>query len=872
MRAYSDSTQRQPDSQEDSSRNQFAQHEGHRKTKLNFYELSWIRPRSVRAKVISLLMVPIVCLMALWAFVTVITVQHASDLTRSQKINADLLAQSRYVVAATQAERATALSYLTNPSTDLLATFISRAKDTDAAVRDGLRFDARALGPSPQERFDHLREAVGNLTKLRSRIEASGARPTGRDNRPRSGIGKNSAVKDTSDARWADTYSSYAAVIDRGLSVSDFLAMGIENSPIVLVPLEISRAREMISRESLILSAARENGGMSGQQHQEFIESVSSQRLLLSASADELKSTDRDAVMGMAYQTLRTCEDAVEAAGPKAGCSVNEQAWANTVKPVTTALLRMESEASVQPQGRKDSLSDEVLSTSGVMILLGLGGVLLSLLVSVRIGRGLMADLAGLRMAASELAERSLPRAMRRLDAGERVNIDAEAPLQQHGHDEVGQVRSALNSLHRGVLHLASERASLKEAVHRAAIAKSVSGVYVNLARRSQPLLQQQFEVLDGLQRTAQDPHMMGELFRLDHLTARMRRHTENLIILSGSTPPRWWSEPVSLLSLLRAALAEVNDYPRVELQDVPEHYLAGSAVADLSHLIAELLENALTFSPPTTMVRVRAEPSASGLSLKIEDRGLGMSQETMLQANLRVQDPSVINLTGANQLGLFVVNRLARRSGVKVRLGNSSHHGVTATVLIPRTLLRAHTVPAPPRATADPSPSHTRSTRPAQPVPLPASSPPPRYETASTTGSALPLPQRVRQANLVPELRDAPSPPSPLAASLDPQVDLPRSPTAARATITAMQSGWRRGRSAKNAAGFPADAAPVRPTPAETSTGAEHSRGSASSETFRGLGGDVIAEHGEPTDAAAYPPDPAVARAHGNASGDRTQ
>ncbi|MEU3462934.1 ATP-binding protein [Streptomyces sp. NPDC006733] len=867
MRAYFDSLEKHLTIKKASSQGNSV-HEDHRRNKLKFYELPWIRPRSVRAKIISLLMVPIICLMALWAFVTVITVQTASDLTRSQKINADLLAQSRNVVAAAQAERATALSYLAAPSREAHATFISRAKDTDAAIRGGLRVNTLDPRPNAAQRLDHLRKAAGSLTALRARVEASGERQTAGGNRP--GPRRGSTVEDATAARWADTYSSYTAVVDQGFSVSELLVAEIENYAVALVPMEILQAREMVSRESLILIVARDKGSMNDQLHREFLASVSTQRFLLNTSAGDLKPTDRDPRTELAYQALRTCEDAVSAAGPRAGCSASRQGWEKTVQPVMTALLGLESQAGVQPQDQKDSLDNEVRSDSEVMIFLGLGGVLLSLLVTVRIGRGLMTDLASLRMTAAELAESSLPRALRRLDAGERVSIDVEAPIQRHGRDEIGQIRSALNALHRGVLHLAFERASLKEAVHRADIAKSVSDVYVSLARRSQPLLQQQFEVLDGLQRSTQDPHMLGELFRLDHLTARMRRHTENLIILSGSTPPRWWSEPVSLLSLLRAALAEVHDYPRVEMHDVPAHYLAGSAVADLSHLIAELLENALTFSPPTTMVRMRAEMLASGLSLKIEDQGLGMSQETMLQANRRVQEPPEDSLTGGGQLGLFVVNRLARRAGVKVRIGNSAQHGVTATVLIPRTLLRTQTRATPASVTPDPPSPSPRPPRPSHPDPLPPPPDPPlQSETASTAGSGGSLPRRVRQTNLVPELLNAPGRPLSPASGLEAG---PRSPSAARATIVALQRGWQRGRGAGYPAGFSEDSAPVRPHLAETATPATDLGGSVVSESRREWRGEVPAGQEASTDAAATPPEPLVMRTHENTSGGRTQ
>ncbi|WP_371656683.1 MULTISPECIES: nitrate- and nitrite sensing domain-containing protein [unclassified Streptomyces] len=816
---------RQPDSQQASPKPQFAMPhespesvEGVEGVKTKVSPLTWLRPRSVRAKIISLLMAPVICLMALWAFVAVTTVQHSSHLTRPQKTDARLLAQSRDVVTAAQAERSAALRYVSRPRADLLSVFIARAKDTDAALRNGLPSDIHALEPHLHARFDQFSKAAEHVPETRSQIKAFGARAPGDATRSQS-VAKPRATVAASAARWADVYRSYTAVIEQGLAVGDVLTKATGNPRAARVAPEVPRAREMIARETLILDVARANGGLNSEQHRAFIASVVSQRLLLSAAADDVRPAAPGVVPVRAYQALGACEDSVRSAGPlpRVNCLSTASAWTNTVTPVTTALLRLESGADATATGREDGIPDSALGSSGSLVLLGLCGILLSLLISVRIGRDLIADLVGLRMAAAEVAERSLPQAMRQLDAGNKVDIDAEAPLQRHGNDEVGQIRSALNALHREALLLAYERASLKDAAQRAAVAKSVSDVYVNLARRSQLLLQQQFEVLDGLQRAAQDPNLMEDLFRLDHLTARMRRHTENLIILSGATPPRWWSEPVSLLSLLRAALSEVNDYPRVELLDIPERHLLGSAVADLSHLIAELLENALTYSPPTTTVQVRAERLATGVALTVEDRGLGMSHGRMAQANLRVQDPAAVNLMNTSQLGLFVVNRLARRTGVKVRLDNSAHYGVRATVLIPQTLLRARTGPVPRSSKAHPP--HARRTRPGLPSLPPQPSMPAPHETAGPVSSPAPLPQRVRQAHLVPQLRTDPPPPSPQASRHDLPVETHRSPTAAQATITALESGWLRGRRAVRAVAVPADEAACPPEQAVART-----------------------------------------------------
>ena len=270
---------------------------------------------------------------------------------------------------------------------------------------------------------------------------------------------------------------------------------------------------------------------------------------------------------------------------------------------------------------------------------------------------------------------------MRRLHAGKAVDIDAVAPRGERGtgRDEVGQVGEALVAVH---------RAALEAAADRAAALSGISGVYVSLARRSQLLLHRQLALLDTMERRTEDPAELEDLFRLDHLTTRMRRHAESLIILSGAAPGRGWRDPVPLLDVVRAAVAEVEDFPRVEVHSVAETRLVGGAVADLTHLLAELVENAVMFSPPHTKVQVRAERVGSGIAVEVQDRGLGMGKEALDEANRRIQDADEIDLLDTEQLGLFVVNRLAHRQHVRVTLQPSGYGGVTAVVLLPEALL----------------------------------------------------------------------------------------------------------------------------------------------------------------------------------------
>lgn len=233
-------------------------------------------------------------------------------------------------------------------------------------------------------------------------------------------------------------------------------------------------------------------------------------------------------------------------------------------------------------------------------------------------------------------------------------------------------------------------RAALSAAVERAELASGISGVFVNLARRSQVLVHRQLTLLDGMERRADDPNELGDLFRLDHLTTRMRRHAESLIILSGAAPGRAWRMAVPLTNVVRAAVSEIEDYSRVEVRALPDAGVKGAAVADLTHLLAELVENAAQFSPPHTKVRISGEPVGNGYALEIEDRGLGMGKELLGEANRRIEQSEALDLFDSDRLGLFVVSRLSARHQIKVQLRTSPYGGTTAVVLLPTALLQS--------------------------------------------------------------------------------------------------------------------------------------------------------------------------------------
>jgi HAMP domain-containing protein len=300
--------------------------------------------------------------------------------------------------------------------------------------------------------------------------------------------------------------------------------------------------------------------------------------------------------------------------------------------------------------------------------------------LSLWMARSMVGPLRNLTRSANQVADQQLPGLVDRLQhSTDPRDLDVvPEPVPVHANDEIGQLSAAFNSVHRVAIQVATEQAALR---------KSIGDMFLNLARRSQSLIDRQLELIDDLERTEADPDALDNLFKLDHLATRMRRNAEDLIVLSGAEPARRWSQPVPLVEVVRAALAEVEDYNRVELLPIDEIGVAGQAVSDVVHLLAELIENATSFSPPGTKVQVAGQQVSNGYVLEIEDRGLGMSDDELVEANERLANPPMVDFALSRMLGLYVVARLAQRYNVKVQLRHSWYGGITALVLLPPTL-----------------------------------------------------------------------------------------------------------------------------------------------------------------------------------------
>jgi signal transduction histidine kinase len=316
-------------------------------------------------------------------------------------------------------------------------------------------------------------------------------------------------------------------------------------------------------------------------------------------------------------------------------------------------------------------------------ILVG-AGLFVGLVCVILMGRfsyKLSRDIAALATTAQRSADEQLPQLLDRLRSGEAPASTPQKPQSRPRpkNAEIARALAAVGSLEQTAVGAAAGEAGLRNGLRQ---------VFVSLARRNQSLLQRQLRLIDALEHKAPDPAALADLFALDHLTTRMRRHAESLAILSGAAPGRSWTEPVPIIDVIRAAMAEVEDYRRVTVLTTSEDAVAAPAVADMIHLLAELIENATMFSPSGTRVEVRAERVANGFAVEVDDRGLGIEPAQLTEINQQLAQPPDFDLANADRLGLFVGAKLAARHDVRVSLRRSPYGGTTAIVLMPNSII----------------------------------------------------------------------------------------------------------------------------------------------------------------------------------------
>ena len=469
------------------------------------------------------------------------------------------------------------------------------------------------------------------------------------------------------------------------------------------------------------------------------------------------------------------------------------------------------------------------LNLAGAAVIGGTGiaaAAVAIVLLCVFAGR-LTREVNELAAAARRLAGEQLPREIAALRDGQPAAAAdaAPAPRSRSSIAQLAEVADAVASVHRSAVAAATAEAALRA---------GFGGILISLGKRNQSLLHRQLRIIDALEQEAASPAALADLFALDHLTTRMRRHAESLTILSGAAPARSWNGPVPVIDVMRAAAAEVEDYTRVTVMSESEEAIAASAVTDVIHLLAELIENATLFSPSSTRVEVRAERVANGFAVEVEDRGLGIPPDQLRELNAQLASPPDFDSADADRLGLFVVSRLAVRHGVHVSLAPSPYRGTKAVVVLPEGVMIAEPQPdAVPRSatvgrpaavladgrpvrlnlrapevlslagavTAAPAAAVTQSQAGAQPDLYPGSQVPGAPATPVKVTEELPavtlhgLPRRVRPADQSQDERDV-TPGADQSAVRPSPVESP-APDAARSLAASLQSSWHRSRRA---------------------------------------------------------------------------
>jgi signal transduction histidine kinase len=449
-----------------------------------------------------------------------------------------------------------------------------------------------------------------------------------------------------------------------------YLYQALSSPAVALSPSALTDLSQAIEQEVADTSAFDQAASVSEQQYEG--------NTVTSPLAEEANAAEQRAVstaqqgQPLAIGNQQSCTASHE--GPAACWMTTQTALVQLMRKVSDGVV---GDITAQANSLASSALHDAMIVAGATLVL----LILVLLITTFVARSMIRPLRKLRADALEVAGSKLPEMVRRLSQSEGSDAAVEIePIGVSSTDEIGEVARAFDQVHREAVRLAADEAMLRG---------NLNSMFVNLSRRSQSLIERQLSLIDNLEQSEQDAGRLSSLFRLDHLATRMRRNSENLLVLAGhEAASRRWSQPVPLVDVLRAAISEIEQYERVVLNVQPGTQVAGQAVNDIVHLVAEIVENATTFSPEDTQVYVTGQPLTSGgVLLDITDNGVGIAEQEMAHANWRLDNPPVVDVAVSRRMGLFVVGRLAARHGVRVRLRHAQSGGLTALIWLPESI-----------------------------------------------------------------------------------------------------------------------------------------------------------------------------------------
>lgn len=628
------------------------------------------RGPSIRRPLYFLVAIPLLTVLGLYGFVLYTTVGDAINLDRAPAlINATSVPAAQFNINI-QTERKASMVYLAAPTAAHRATLEAAQKATTQAF-PGFRAKmtgAATTAAATTAELTVIRQMLGDiqgLSKIRPAVAARAISPT-------------------------DAFGAFSNVLTEELQLFIKENASLTNAKAATQSLAVinsTESRELLLQEDALMSAALAAGRLDAQTRIQITELAGGRQAMYNATVTRFAapnlsvfSAQMNKYAPASTQSAMAQLEAAVAGDPAAAPPFPAAKWDPTVRAMSTGLFFGGVDASEFEVAQDHTITTAAWRRVALSGGLGLLGLILSVLLSVLIGRRIVRRLNRLQDSVETLANEELPDVVTRLRRGEDVPVEQlSSTTSDLGRDEIGRVGRAFD---------AARRTAVEAAVGEARMRRGINDVFRNLARRNQSLLHRELTVLDGMERRTTDPETLEDLFRLDHLTTRMRRHSEGLIILSGAAPGRGWVHPVRMIDVLRAAAAEVEDYSRVTVTTPSQAALTGPAVADVIHLLAELIENATTLSPPYTPVRVSGDMVASGFAVEIEDRGLGMSEQRYTELNRRLAEPPEFDVFNSEQLGLFVVGQLAKRHGIRVTLRPSPYGGTTAIALIPASLV----------------------------------------------------------------------------------------------------------------------------------------------------------------------------------------
>ncbi|MEU8006573.1 nitrate- and nitrite sensing domain-containing protein [Catellatospora sp. NPDC049111] len=577
----------------------------------------------------------------------------------------------------------------------------------------------------------------------------------------------------------SDAAMRYQVIIDYLLQIRDKAAQiagGGELGDGLRAASAIATYKEFLSQERVIVHRAYALGGLNTGLRKDFIATLTGQEQARDAFESVASDADMDLfnsqVTGPTLRKSSKFQADIEALLGESLSSLNFSAaeWDQSMRDHGGVLRKVEAQLDSDVEVTASDLRDEVTQKVLVQTGLLLGMLLLAILFAWLVARSMARSLRELRHGALSIAQYGLPQAVARLRdpalssqlSPVQVANQIAEPLPVRSKDEFGQVTEAFNAVHLEAVRTAAEQAALRS---------SVATMFVNLARRSQILVDRLIGHLDRLERGEEDPDRLAELFQLDHLATRMRRNDENLLVLAGADSTRVQREPAALLDVLRAAQSEVEHYTRIEFGVIDRDIeVAAHAVNDLVHLIAELFDNATAFSPPDSTVMVEARRVGDRAVLYVEDHGIGISPDMLNEINEKLASPPQVDVAVSRMMGLVVVARLAARHGVKTELRLSADRGIIAdvtlptAVLVPRALAGGRAAPAAPRELPGFAPApNMRQQAPAAPAQRSSSFAPLALESGSGMGAPAGAGRPVNGGGSGGRLFDAPpTPPAP--------------------------------------------------------------------------------------------------------------